>query len=140
MGDDKVQSLSMHGLRSACGYLQSKLADRLQTRCTPVLTFVLDPSVKVSVATSTLIRSALADGIASPSAETDDDEPEDGVYEDDPSYDGGDRSLGWSRDGGDDKVRAGEELTGEEGGEAGGGTGTADAKEACAEANEPPSG
>lgn len=59
MGDEKVQALTMHGLRAAKGYLQSQLADRLQTRYTPVLTFVLDPSVKKSVEASRLIHDAL---------------------------------------------------------------------------------
>lgn len=97
MGDDKVQSLSMHGLRSAAGYLQSKIADRLQTRCTPVLTFVLDPSVKVSVATSATIRAALADGVAPSTADGDveDDEVDD---EDIASDDAVDEAIGANED------------------------------------------
>lgn len=63
LGDEKVQALTMHGLRAAKGYLQSQLADRLQTRYTPVLTFVLDPSVKKSIEASRLIREALASGV-----------------------------------------------------------------------------
>jgi ribosome-binding factor A len=77
MGDDKVQSLSMHGLRSAAGYLQSKIADRLQTRCTPVLTFILDPSVKVSLSMSAAIRDALASGVAPPVGLPDEEPDED---------------------------------------------------------------
>src|SRR5688500_18788504 len=46
MGDAKTQALSMHGLDSARGYLQSKVADRLQTRYTPILKFVLDQGIK----------------------------------------------------------------------------------------------
>lgn len=64
LGDEKVQALTMHGLRAAKGYLQSQLADRLQTRYTPVLTFVLDPSVKKSAEASRLIREALASGVS----------------------------------------------------------------------------
>ena len=59
MGDDKTQSLSIHGLNSARGFLQAKVAERLQTRYTPVLTFVLDPGIKRSIETSRLIRNAL---------------------------------------------------------------------------------
>jgi ribosome-binding factor A len=75
MGDEKVQSLTMHGLRAASGYLQSQLADRLQTRYTPVLTFVLDPSVKRSIEASKLIHDALLEsGLPlETSDETDDD-------------------------------------------------------------------
>jgi ribosome-binding factor A len=60
LGDEKTQALSMHGLRSARGFIQSKIADRLELRYTPVLTFVLDPSVKLSTQTSAIIRDALA--------------------------------------------------------------------------------
>src|SRR5579871_4355939 len=62
MGDEKVQALSMRGLKAARGFLQSKVADRLQTKHTPILTFILDPSVKRSLASSALIRQALEDG------------------------------------------------------------------------------
>jgi ribosome-binding factor A len=60
MGDEKAQALSMHGLRSARGFIQSKIADRLDLRYTPILTFVLDPAVKLSTQASAIIREALA--------------------------------------------------------------------------------
>lgn len=60
MGDAKQQKLTLHGLASARGFLQSKVADRLQTRWTPVIQFVLDDSVKKSNAISQLIEQALA--------------------------------------------------------------------------------
>lgn len=59
MGDEKEQSLCMHGLNSAKGFLQKKIADRIQTRYTPVLTFINDQGVKMSIAASKLIREAL---------------------------------------------------------------------------------
>jgi ribosome-binding factor A len=59
MGDEKEQSLCMHGLNSAKGYLQKKIADRIQTRYTPVLTFINDQGVKKSIAASKLIRETL---------------------------------------------------------------------------------
>lgn len=43
-GDAKVQSLSLHGLDSSRGFLQSKIADRLQTKSTPILKFILEPN------------------------------------------------------------------------------------------------
>ncbi|HEY2252471.1 MAG TPA: 30S ribosome-binding factor RbfA [Planctomycetaceae bacterium] len=61
MGDEKAQSLAMHGLRSARGFIQSRIADRLELRYTPILQFVLDPAVKLSVQASAIIREALAD-------------------------------------------------------------------------------
>ena len=59
MGDEKEQALCLHGLNSAKGFLQKKVADRIQTRYTPVLTFVNDQGVKKSIAASKLIREAL---------------------------------------------------------------------------------
>ena len=59
MGTEKEQSLTMHGLRSATGFIQSKLAKRLQTRFTPVVTFVLDEGVKKSLEMSRLLKEAL---------------------------------------------------------------------------------
>jgi ribosome-binding factor A len=64
MGDEKTQSLTLHGLNSARGFIQSKIADRLQTRYTPVLRFVSDPGVKLSVETSAIIREALPSAAA----------------------------------------------------------------------------
>jgi ribosome-binding factor A len=59
MGDAKTQSLTMHGLDSARGFIQAKVADRLQTKNTPVLKFVLDPGVKHSAETSQTLREVL---------------------------------------------------------------------------------
>ena len=59
MGDAKAQSLAMHGLNSAKGFIQSKVADRLQTKYTPVISFVLDPSVKKSIEVSRLLQAVL---------------------------------------------------------------------------------
>jgi ribosome-binding factor A len=60
MGDEKQQQLCMHGLRHAAGFVQSKLARRLQTRFTPVIVFVIDEGVKKSIEVSRLINEALA--------------------------------------------------------------------------------
>src|SRR5437762_12040412 len=61
MGSEREQELTLHGLRHAAGFIQSKLADRLQTRFTPVITFVLDKGVQDSIAVARLISEALAD-------------------------------------------------------------------------------
>lgn len=58
MGDAKDQSLAMHGLDSARGFIQSKIADRLQTKNTPIIRFVLDPSVKKSIEVSRALQEA----------------------------------------------------------------------------------
>jgi ribosome-binding factor A len=60
MGSPKEQQLCMHGLRHAAGFLQSKLASRLQTRFTPIIRFVLDEGVKKSIEMTRLINEALA--------------------------------------------------------------------------------
>ena len=74
MGDDKTQALSMHGLNSARGYLQSKVADRLQTRYTPILKFVLDPGVKKSIEASRILRETVANSAEGEDAAASDDE------------------------------------------------------------------
>jgi ribosome-binding factor A len=66
MGSDKEQSLTMKGLRHAAGFIQSKLAKRLETRFTPVVTFVLDQGVKNSIEMTRLINEALSQGKAPP--------------------------------------------------------------------------
>ncbi|MFK7779335.1 MAG: 30S ribosome-binding factor RbfA [Gimesia sp.] len=48
MGDEKSKALCMHGLNSAKGFIQSKIADRIQTRYTPVIRFVQDSASKSS--------------------------------------------------------------------------------------------
>jgi ribosome-binding factor A len=64
MGTPKEQELCMHGLRHAAGFVQSKLAGRLQTRFTPVIQFVLDQGVKKSIEMTRLINEALGRGAA----------------------------------------------------------------------------
>jgi ribosome-binding factor A len=59
MGSEKEQKLTLRGLQHAAGFIQSKLAQRLQTRFTPVLQFVLDQGVKKSIEMTRLINEAL---------------------------------------------------------------------------------
>src|SRR5262245_22623398 len=60
MGTEREQALCMHGLKHATGFVQSKLARRLQTRFTPAIQFVLDQGVKRSIEMTRLINEALA--------------------------------------------------------------------------------
>ncbi len=55
MGDDSQQELSLHGLQNSAGYLQQKVAKRLDTRYTPRITFVLDKGVKHSMEVSRIL-------------------------------------------------------------------------------------
>jgi ribosome-binding factor A len=78
MGSSSEQTLAMNGLKSAAGFLQSRVAARLQTRFTPALSFKLDDSVKKSIQMSQLIDEALAsDRRGEPSNLESDHEPPD---------------------------------------------------------------
>jgi ribosome-binding factor A len=59
MGDEKKQSLSIKGLESSAGYLQSKINDRLQMRYTPRLRFELDKGVKHSLEVTRILDEVL---------------------------------------------------------------------------------
>ena len=59
MGDETRQNLSLRGLQSAAGFLQSKIADRIDLRYTPRLTFVLDQGVKHSISVAQILREVL---------------------------------------------------------------------------------
>jgi len=69
MGTPKEQQLTLYGLRHASGFIQSKLARRLQTRFTPVIQFVLDQGVKHSIEMTRLINEALAQSAPKAGAE-----------------------------------------------------------------------
>jgi len=64
MGDDKKQQLCLRGLESARGFLQSKVAQRIDTRYTPRLRFMLDRGVKHSVEVARILREVLPDSAA----------------------------------------------------------------------------
>lgn len=59
MGDETRQNLTLHGLQSAAGFLQSKIAERVDLRYTPRLSFVLDQGVKHSIAIAQILREVL---------------------------------------------------------------------------------
>lgn len=46
MGPESQQLLSLRGLQNAAGFLQSRIADRIESRYTPKLRFVLDQGTK----------------------------------------------------------------------------------------------
>ena len=60
MGNEHEQRNALRGLGHATGFLQSKVAARLQTRFTPALSFKRDDSVKKSVEMARLIDDVLA--------------------------------------------------------------------------------
>ena len=61
MGNEQTEKLTLHGLRSAAGYLHTRIASRIQTRYTPVLRFILDQGVKKSIAMTQLIDKIMAE-------------------------------------------------------------------------------
>ena len=65
MGDDTKQQLSLRGLQNAAGFLQTKVAKRIDTRYTPRLAFVLDLGVKKSIEISQILQSVLPPAPAS---------------------------------------------------------------------------
>lgn len=70
MGDETKQKLSLRGLVNAAGFLQSKIAKRIDTRYTPKLQFMLDQGVKHSIEVSRI----LGELFPNPPAEPADDE------------------------------------------------------------------
>jgi ribosome-binding factor A len=77
MGDDTRQQLSLRGLQHAAGFLQAKIAERIDIRYTPRLSF-LDQGVKHSIAVSQILREVLP-----PQQAADPDAPQGDVVEPD---------------------------------------------------------
>jgi ribosome-binding factor A len=80
MGDEKAQRRSLAGLKSAKGFLQRKVAERLDIRYTPVIEIVLDEGVKRSLEMSRILGEVLPrppEERNLPEDETENDLPED---------------------------------------------------------------
>ncbi len=56
MGDETQQNLSLRGLQNSAGFLQAKIADRIETRYIPKLRFVLDQGVKNVLAVGEILE------------------------------------------------------------------------------------
>lgn len=80
MGDETGQNLTLRGLQSAAGFLQAKIADRIDMRYTPKLTFELDTGVKKSVAIARTLQEVLP---AEESSETENSAEDDSTTEPD---------------------------------------------------------
>ncbi|HEV2973223.1 MAG TPA: 30S ribosome-binding factor RbfA [Pirellulales bacterium] len=61
MGDATRQDLSLRGLQNARGFLQSKIAERIETRYTPRLRFVVDMGVKRSIEVAEILDRVLSE-------------------------------------------------------------------------------
>jgi len=73
MGDETRQRLSLRGLQSAAGFLQAKIAERIEIRYTPRLNFMLDQGVKRSIEVAQILNEVLP---KNKEAEGDDQAPE----------------------------------------------------------------
>ena len=56
MGTEAQQRTVLKGLQNSVGFLQSKIADRIETRYIPRLSFVMDDGVKKSVAVQQILE------------------------------------------------------------------------------------
>lgn len=59
MGDKKQQDLCLHGLQRSAGYLQKRINDRIDTRYTPRIQFVLDKGIKNSFKVAEILDDVL---------------------------------------------------------------------------------
>lgn len=59
MGSETQQELCLKGLQNAAGFLQSRIADHVELRWTPKLTFVLDQGVKHSIEVAKILKRVL---------------------------------------------------------------------------------
>lgn len=61
LGTPIQQKTVLRGLQNSAGFLQAKIADRIETRYTPKLTFVADEGVKKSLAVSQILEQIAAE-------------------------------------------------------------------------------
>jgi ribosome-binding factor A len=59
MGDEKQQRLSLAGLQNSAGFLQKRIADEIDMRYTPRLTFERDKGVKNSLEVARILSEVL---------------------------------------------------------------------------------
>ena len=59
MGDDTKQQLCLHGLRNSAGFLQRKVGDRIDTRYTPKVQFILDLGIKHATEVNRILNEVL---------------------------------------------------------------------------------
>ena len=59
MGSEAKQQLCLKGLQNSAGFLQQKVNERIETRYTPRLQFVLDKGVKNAAAVAQILKEVL---------------------------------------------------------------------------------
>jgi ribosome-binding factor A len=79
MGSERDRNLTLHGLKSATGFIQSKVGDRMKSRYVPHLEFVLDEGVRNSQEVARLLAEERArdqeSGVRGQESEEDSDRP-----------------------------------------------------------------
>jgi ribosome-binding factor A len=71
MGAENKQKLTLEALQRAAGFLQSRIADRIDTRYTPKLTFVMDKGVKHSLEVLRILNEVLPSEAKNATADAD---------------------------------------------------------------------
>ena len=66
LGDAAAEDRAIEGLESAKGFFQAKIAERLETRYTPVLTFVADGGIKRSIEVSRTLKATTGRDLSEP--------------------------------------------------------------------------
>jgi len=85
MGNESQERTTLKGLQNASGFLQTRIAERIDTRFTPRLTFVVDEGVKKSVAVQQILEQIARERMESQPPPVADDS-QDGDSDDDDSH------------------------------------------------------
>jgi ribosome-binding factor A len=78
MAEPKKQELAVKGLQNAAGFLQHKIGNRIDTRYTPKLKFVLDQGIKNAMQVTRILEEVLPRDEEEEVAETDESKFESG--------------------------------------------------------------
>jgi len=87
MGDDTKQQLCLHGLQNSAGFLQRKVGDRIDTRYTPKVQFILDLGIKHATEVNRILNEVLPAESPQDQAPEEDTPEEDTPEEDTPEED-----------------------------------------------------
>ena len=75
MGGPSKEKLALQGLARSAGFLQSRIADRIETRYTPKLRFELDGGVKKSIEIARMLSEVLPSAAVTPAGDDESDNP-----------------------------------------------------------------
>ena len=76
LGDEKKKQLCLRGLQNAAGFLQKKVGDRIDTRYTPRLQFVLDKGRENALTVTRILEEVLPKEQEMANENSDDSEPD----------------------------------------------------------------